>query len=101
MNRSPWSYYGRGPVRPEIRARAAAHNPAFGGALPVANKHEKVAAYLQGTLTEYSRIRSGPAGYRRLIEAVLVPPPCRETIKDTLIRLARDKYPRGTRDPSS
>jgi len=96
MNRSPWSYYGRGPVRPEIHARAAAHDPAFGAALPVANKQEKVAAYLQGTLAEYSKIRSGPAGYRKLIDAVLKPPPRRETIKDTLIRLARERNPRGT-----
>lgn len=101
MNRSPWSYFGRGPVRPEIRARVAARDPGSAGALPVANNHEKVAAYLQGTFMEYSRIRSGPAGYRRLIEAVLEPPPCRETIQDTLNRLAHDKHPRVTRDPSS
>jgi len=101
MNKSPWNYYGRGPVRPEIRARAAAYDPIFGRALPVVNKQDKVAAYLEGTLAEYTKIRSGPAGYRKLIDAVLEQPVRRESITDTLIRLARDRRPRRSQDPSS
>jgi hypothetical protein len=87
MHKSPWSYYGRGPVRPEISARATAQDPAF-GPLPVVNGQEKLAIYLHGALSEYSKIRSGPAGYRKLIDAVLRPPKRPESIEDTLRRLA-------------
>lgn len=90
MNHSPWDYYGRGPVRPEIRARADAQDPAFGGSLPVTNGQEQLASYLRGTLKEYSNIRSGPAGYRKMIDAALAPPPRAESIADTLRRLARE-----------
>jgi len=100
MNKSPWNYYGRGPVRPAIQARAVAHDPEFGQALPVANQQEKLAAYLQSALTEYSRIRSGPGGYRKLIEAVLKRPARRETIQDTLVRLAGTQPPSGDQDPA-
>jgi len=100
MNNSPWNYYGRGPVRPTIQARAAVRDPDFGHALPVANQQDKLAAYLQGALTEYSQIRSGPGGYRKLIDAVLERPTRRETIQDTLIRLAGNKRSRGNQDTS-
>ena len=89
MNKSPaWRNSRRALVRAEIRAKATGPDLSKTPANAAVHGSEQMAKYLHGTLLEYFKIRSGPSGYQRFIDAALKPPPQIESIDETLARLS-------------
>ncbi len=94
MHRSPWSYYGHRPGTLDADRQRSSADPTFGAERNVTRTREQLAQYLQRTLQEYSNIRAGDCGYRKMIDDALKPPPRPESIEETLRRLA-GKHPGG------
>ena len=94
---SPWSAYGRSPRRPDGRYDAES-DPTLGAAREVMRTQQMLHAYLARTLHEYNEIRAGRAGYARIVEEAMKPPPRPESIEETLRRLSGSN-PAARRDP--
>ena len=102
-DKSPWSAYGRRQNRSEKPPGPAEPDPTFGAAGEVMRTQQQLKAYLARVMREYNEIRSGHAGYERIVSEAMKPPPRPESIEETLRRLSggspRTRRDRG--DPSS
>ncbi|HYC48552.1 MAG TPA: hypothetical protein VED01_24015 [Burkholderiales bacterium] len=104
-NQSPWSSYGRRQNRSEQPQQATPQPDfTFGAAREAMRTHEQLKRYLERTMREFNEIRGGRAGYYRIIEDALKPPPRPESIEETLRRLTGTRAHgehRGRSDPSA
>jgi hypothetical protein len=103
MSTSPWSAYGRTPPKSAEQPGADKQNPIAGVLNDIVRGREEIENFVGRLLREYHEIRSGNAGYRRIIADALTPSNRPETIEERLTRFAaqaqtrRSSRPPGTR----
>ena len=99
-NKSPWSSYGRSQQQQQDSPRP---DLTFGEARDAVRAREQLKRYLDRTLREFDEIRSGRAGYNRIVADALKPAPRPESIEETLRRLSGTRghgQQDGRSDPS-
>jgi len=90
MSKSPWSAYGRMPLKPESGSKREKEDPVSDVVNELQRGREQVESYLNGVYREFFQIRSGDAGYRQIIADAMTPSTRPETIEERLTRLARE-----------
>jgi len=87
-NKSPWSAYGRGPVKPDMMLSTGGIDPTFGAEREASRTREQLKQCLARAMQEFNEIRAGRTGYARIVAEALKPCPRPESIEETLRRLS-------------
>ena len=89
MSKSPWSHYGRTGATQQMQAETPVQQAIFQATQNVERSQQMIDKYVRGAVTEFSQIRTGAAGYQKMIRGMLQRSATPESIDETLRRLKR------------